>query len=221
MASTFYVNSFRPLVASRAGVTASEEYGLPPFIDGSIRREPDFEHPQPVITCLCRADRFAPRLVPGDHVTYLTVKGRYKAVESQRRLIAVFRVERLFDTHADAAAWFSRHGLRLPNNLMVKGNPPNPLNHSHRCNSNRDLPEKEWHRNWDLGYHKRARAHGRVVGCSVLFVDPSWSAPVVSENVLVQVFGRVPGTRNPGRQEITRLHSLLEHLGIEVPPSRR
>ncbi len=219
MEPAFYVNSFRPLAATRAGRRASEAHGLPPFIDGSIRREPDFEHPHPVITCLCRADRFAPRLCRGDHVSYITVKGRHGSRTPQRRLVAVLVVERLFDSHADAAAWFDHQGLQLPNNLMVKGNPPNPLGHSHRRNKHRGLPDDEWQRKWDLGYHARARAHGRVVGCSVILVDTSWSAPMVSESVLESVFGRVPATRNPGRHDIHLMHRFLDQLGVDVRPS--
>ena len=197
---------------------AIEKEGLPPFIDGSIRREPDFEHPRPVITCLCRADRFAPRLCPGDCVAYLTVKGRYGSRQSHRRLVSVLAVERLFDLHEHAAAWFDSHGLALLNNLIVKGNPPKPLNQSHKRNEHKALPDDEWQRRWDLGYHARARAHGRVVGCSVVFVDTSWASPVVSDTVLESVFGHIPGTRNPGRNCLSSLHLLMERLGLHEPP---
>lgn len=49
-----YVNSLRPLAAAPEGMDALAKHGLPPFADGSIRREPDLEHPVPAITCLCR-----------------------------------------------------------------------------------------------------------------------------------------------------------------------
>lgn len=73
----FYLNTYVPLAASKAGRDASDRYKIAPFVDGSIRREPDLEHPFPAITCLCRADKFAPRLIPGDIVAYMLRKDRY------------------------------------------------------------------------------------------------------------------------------------------------
>jgi hypothetical protein len=39
-----FINSFHVLVNYPFGRESSEKYSLPPFIDGSIRREPDLEH---------------------------------------------------------------------------------------------------------------------------------------------------------------------------------
>jgi hypothetical protein len=72
-----FLATYRPLVRSLAGRQAIQEYSLPPFIDGSCRREPDFESPFPSITATCRGGNFAPRLREGDRVAYLTVRGRY------------------------------------------------------------------------------------------------------------------------------------------------
>ena len=71
-----FLATFRPLIHSPGGRDAARRYGLPPFIDGSCRREPDLESPFPSITATCRAGKFAPRLVVGDRVAYLTVKGQ-------------------------------------------------------------------------------------------------------------------------------------------------
>jgi len=38
-----YMSSFCPLICTDAGKQAAGKYKLPPFIDGSCRREPDFE----------------------------------------------------------------------------------------------------------------------------------------------------------------------------------
>lgn len=211
-----YLNTFRPLVDTPAGASACEAECLPPFIDGSIRREPDFEHPLPVITCLCRSNRFAPRLRPGDRVAYMTTKAKYDRQERHWRFVAILLVERLFESHSEAASWFVERGEPLPNNLMVEGNPPNPLCRSHRRNKLRHLPEDEWHRQWDRGYRARARRHGRVVGCRPLFVDAGWTAPVVSDDALIAVFGRVPGTRNPGRHDLNLLPALARRLGLSA-----
>jgi hypothetical protein len=126
-----FLVTYKPLVYTRFGRAASQRHAIPPFVDGSIRREPDLQHPVPAISCLCRADKFAPRLVVGDEVVYLTAKGRYGA-EGRRhwRLTAHLRVVRLFDSHADAAGWYRAHGYELPNNCMVAGNEAVPLGHS-------------------------------------------------------------------------------------------
>src|SRR5688500_819691 len=76
-APSLYVVTYRPLACNVYGTEVSDRRGVPPFVDGSIRREPDLEHVLPSITCLCRKDKFAPRLQVGDHVVYLTHKGRY------------------------------------------------------------------------------------------------------------------------------------------------
>jgi hypothetical protein len=52
--TSFYVNSYAPLVSTSAGVEASRRFGIEPFVDYSIRREPDLEHEYPAITCVCR-----------------------------------------------------------------------------------------------------------------------------------------------------------------------
>ena len=36
-----FLATFRPLIHSPGGRDAARRYGLPPFIDGSCRREPD------------------------------------------------------------------------------------------------------------------------------------------------------------------------------------
>ena len=46
-----YLVSYRPLSYNAYGRAAVYKYDLPPFIDGSCRREPDFESPFPSITC--------------------------------------------------------------------------------------------------------------------------------------------------------------------------
>jgi len=76
-APKYFLTTYTPLVATKDGRVASEKHGIPPFVDGSIRREPDLEHAVPSISCLCRAGKFAPRFQVGDIVGYMTCKGRY------------------------------------------------------------------------------------------------------------------------------------------------
>ena len=237
---SLYLNSFHPLASTRAGVSASEAHGLDPFIDGSIRREPDFEHPAPAITYLCRADRFTPRLREGDVVAYMTIKGRYREPHRHQRMVCILKVEQLFDSHQAAAAWYTNEACELPNNLMVPGNKANPLSHSHQGHRSKKESRQGTcgtrarpkcgqggscnsglHREWDAGYRQRARMHGRVASCSVLFVNTQWSAPIVTDEILRDVFGKVPATRNPGRLDISLLPSLMKKIGIHASLSSR
>jgi hypothetical protein len=113
-----FVNTFTPLCRTVAGQEAIKRFGLPPFIDGSIRREPDLEHPQPSISCLCRAGKFAPRLKVDDHVLYLTQKGCYGNVrERYWRLVAVLRVKQIFKSHEAAAKVISKMGATTSQQL--------------------------------------------------------------------------------------------------------
>ena len=59
--------------------------------------------------------------------------------------------------------------------------------------------------------------YGTFVVCERLFVDLSWEAPEVTEPQLETVFGRVPGTRNPGAWDIRQAQHLLRLLQIDVP----
>ena len=218
---TFYLNSYVPLVASKAGRDASARFNILPFVDGSIRREPDLEHEFPAISCLCRADKFAPRLKRGDIVGYMLNKERHGLDHAQRRLTAVLRVLDVLPNHTAGADWYVQRDLPLPNNCWIHGNPPKALDHSHRRNRNKHLPAEQFHKNWDIEYRGRAMKHGTFVVCERLFVNLSWDAPEVAEPQLEAVFGHVPGTRNPGAWTITQAQHLLRLLQIGVLLSDR
>jgi hypothetical protein len=97
------------------GREAVKRFALPPFVDGSCRREPDFESEFPSISGLCRKAKFAPRLHVGDTAIYVTTKGGWG-----RRLVAVLRVRERFDSHAEAAEWYRELGLALPGNPLYR-----------------------------------------------------------------------------------------------------
>ena len=236
-----YLNSYHPLVKNKAGVYASEQLNIPPFVDGSIRREPDFEHSTPVITCLCRGRMFTPRLRVGDVVAYITVKGKYLTRKRHQRLVCILKVDHLFETHKQAADWFTESGFPLPNNLMVPGNKAKTLAESHRghktkgrhtkfgCNSGRRSRTcgsdsssscgSSLRREWDASYRRRTRKWGDVAACSILFRDIHSTAPVITDQMLLKVFGKVPATRNPGKLDIKLLPKLLKQMGIRIQPS--
>src|SRR5690606_25872218 len=197
-AASLYINAYAPLAIRPAGRQASERFGIAPFVDGSIRREPDLEHERPSISCLCRGGLFAPRLRPGDVVIYMTKKSRFGAGERHRRMTAVLEVDRLFYIHRDAAEWYRSNSMPLPCNCMVEGNPPNHVSRSHRGYENSLIKVDDvFTCKWEIGYRKRARDTARFVVCKPLWRELSWTAPRVTHLDLEAVFGRVPPTRNP------------------------
>ena len=107
-----FLCSYWPLCKTAGGRKAVLKYGLPPFVNGLSRREPDFEHPVPAITASSRGRNFAPRLRPGDTVVYTTTKGRWGEVRFPHwRLVAVLEVAERFETHTDAADWYRAQRL--------------------------------------------------------------------------------------------------------------
>lgn len=120
-----FLATFRPLILTAAGRAAAQQHSLPSFIDGSCRREPDFESSFPSITASCRTGNFAPRLGVGDRVVYLTVKAKYgEDTTPGRRLVAILRILQRFSNHAGAAQWYTLKDCELPSNCLVPDNPP-------------------------------------------------------------------------------------------------
>ncbi len=215
--AAYYLNTFAPLVINPAGREAHEKYGIPPFVDGSIRREPDLEQPHPSISCLCRAGKFAPRLRIGDVVAYLTKPRKYQSGVPHRRLPAVLQVVHIEPSHEAAAAWYRSRGERLPNNCMAPGNLATPVDQSNRTHVDaKTLDDAKLARRWDGQYAVRARNFGTFLICRPLFRDLSWSAPVVMREHFEKAFGRLPGTQNPGSLPRAQFQSFLELIGIAV-----
>jgi hypothetical protein len=190
---------------------------LPPFIDGSCRREPDFESAFPSITATCRGGHFAPRLSVGDRIAYLTVKGRYfGATAPSWRLVAVLRAIERFESHETAAAWYTGRGLPLPSNCLVEGNPPKPFD---ATNGNppadvkaRILGEADHQRAvrlWDAGYRQRVARWPVLIVTEAEFLELR-NPPDVTSGDLCAVFGNVPGTLNPPAVACSALDSLLQ-----------
>lgn len=196
-----YLNSFRPLCFNKLGLLAIRKYGLPPFIDASCRREPDFQSPYLSISALCRGVMFAPRLQVGDSVVYMTVKGRYEPEPfSHWRLVAILRVIQRFESHKQAAAWYLDKGLPIPSNCMVEGNAPLPYDMTiGAIPPNKfgvGLSTDEVLRKWDLGYRLRARKNGVFLACEAGFLELN-QPPIITEAAMLQIFGRTPPTLTP------------------------
>ena len=198
----FYLCSYWPLCKTAGGRKALLKYGLPPFVNGRSRREPDFEHRAPAITASSRGRNFAPRLRPGDTVVYVTTKGRWGEVRVPHwRLVAVLEVSRRFETHAAAAAWYRAAGMDPPSNCVVDGNPPLPV----ALTLHHGRPHDDA---WDDVCVERAAACGTVLVCTPRMLD-LYAPPVVTQDHLLTLFGTVPNTRTPPEITEAQLDRLL------------
>ena len=213
----FFLSSYAPLVATKAGRAAAIKYELPPFIDGSIRREPDLEHEYPAVTSLCRKGKLAPRLRKGDVVAYMLKRACYGMGYKHQRITAVLRVIAIKQSHAEGAAWYRQDRRRLPNNCVVLRNKAFPLAKSHQRIPNRTIgcEPDEWCR-WDAHYKLRADADGTFAICQRLFINLDWDAPEVTKEALLAAFGKVPCTRNPKKQSLKAGQRLLKRLGLTL-----
>lgn len=209
-----WYNSFGPLSSTVAGRAAVDRYGLPPFVDGSCRREPDFESAYPSISSLCRFRQFAPRLREGDLVVYVTNKKSFgPRAPAERRLVAVLRVAHRFKSHKLAAQWYRGHGLPLPGNCLVRGNPPLSLDRTHQstppdCDA-QDTGDAII-RVWDEAYQYRSRACGAFLVCEPLFRELH-HPPVLTDGVLLQIRDPVPRPQSAiklGDEQLRRLLGL-------------
>jgi hypothetical protein len=204
---TSFLVTFRPLVNRKAGRVAAERFGLPPFIDGSCRREPDLESPVPSISALCRGRNFAPRLHVGDTTVYLATKSSWGGhAERHWRLVAVLRVRERFENHALAAAWYQAQGLALPSNCWVEGNPPIPYERTVQ-----DSPSETW----DRAYRARARRCPIFLTTDPIFLE-LWQPPIVTVETMTAAFGRVPSTLTPPALPDQDVQRLLELCGVAV-----
>lgn len=195
---TDFLCSYRPLCAGAQGDAAARRLGLPPFIDGSCRREPDFQAQFPSITALCRRRKFAPRLVPGDRVAYVTGKGCFYGGEGWC-LVALLRVIARFQSHDEAATWYRGREQPLPSNCMVSGNAAEPFERT-----NQKPPEDvaarvdgatepvRTIRLWDAMYAQRANECGVFLACEAAFRE-LWQPPVLRRADFHQSF---PATRS-------------------------
>src|SRR5256885_16284632 len=72
-----YLAKYNPLCRTVNESKPAHPSNVPPFVDGSCRREPDLESACPSISALCRCGLFAPNLQRGDIVVYSSFKGMH------------------------------------------------------------------------------------------------------------------------------------------------
>lgn len=189
--------------------------GQPPFVDGSIRREPDFENEYPAITGLCRTNKLIPRLNKLDKVIYITNKVTYNG-SRHWGLVAILQVEEIAESHDEAANFYREKSLAIPQNLMVPETKRKPLDETHQDN-------REFKHNgiidldaWDRAYKWRANKYPLVSICSVFqHFKFLFSPPIINKDTMYSIFGRVPGTQMPPKlkpEEEIRFFDWLSHL---------
>lgn len=212
-----FLASYRPLILTRFGRQAQLRYNLLPFIDGSCRREPDFECRFPSITATCRVGKLVSRLQVGDRVAYWTFKGKYLDFPQRgRHLVAIVRVIERFPSHEEAKAWYVGQNQALPSNCLVDGNPPKQF---HLTNGNpppevrrrvivADDPERAV-RFWDATYRERVRKCPVFVVTVAEFLELRRPRQLSEANIR-HIFGRIPGTQNPPRITCEQLQYLKE-----------
>ena len=205
---SIYLASYRPLTMNARGKAAIEDFGLPPYVDHSCRREPDFESQFPSISAICRGSKFAPRINESDLVVYITVMGRYFGYrDTHWRLTAILEVISRFESHREAAEWYQTQGLEPPNNCMIRDNPPRRL--AETSNPKNYLRVERW----DALYRKRIRETPVFLVCRPLFLELD-DPPVLTRRFMLQTFGRVPATRNPPRISVQEYQNLAAQAGV-------
>lgn len=170
---TIYLAKYRPLNSTSEGQRATTQFDILPYVDGSCRREPDFECEFPSISALCRGKLFAPHLKEGDEVVYITTKNRYGEAFRHWRIVARLKIFKRFNTHPAAAAWYRKNADKLPSNCMVSGNPPLPLAHTSRSTSSctPGCGGAAMLKQWNEHYQRRADTIQFFLACKTVWKE--------------------------------------------------
>lgn len=214
---SIYLNSFHVISENTQGRKAAYEYGFHSFIDGSIRREPDFENEYPSITALCRQGAFAPKLRTKDIIVYISLPGTVKELRGAYYLVAILKVYKTFETHQKAANWYQENDLSLPSNCLVSNNQSLELEQSR--GPNRELT-REFGDNlqvlkkvWDGSYRKTSKQYPIFHACCDIYnsvkqnVRPNQIFRSDFENILGR---RVPVTQMPNNLNEIQLQKFIE-----------
>lgn len=194
----YFLNSYHPLGETKAGRIICDKYNLQPYIDFSIRREPDFESKRPSISGLCRCNKLIKPAQKGDRIAYVTVKKAGK-----RRLVALLEVLEKCADHEKAKEWYGNQGIPLPSNCVVAGNPCLPLKVA--------VPSRGFtsYENWCNVYLERARNCPAFLICRYICQPRLNDPPILPEDIFKRPF---PNTRSPkkiSKSEFEQLRRLM------------
>jgi hypothetical protein len=196
-----FLNSFTPLAVNKFGRAAAAKYSLPFYIDGSCRREPDFENLKPAITQLCRPTKLVTRLSKGDLVIYITKLGRYGTNQSHWKLISILEVIDIVPDHNAALAFYTNNRIPVSQNIICSSTIPFAFDMTHRlfCGfGTAGLSGPQIISKWDTSYNNRAKKYPEVAITQVwnnisVLINP----PIINHQMMKSIFGRIPGTQNP------------------------
>jgi hypothetical protein len=208
----YFLNSYKPLCYTKEGREAIKSFDLPPYIDASCRREPDFQSAYPSISALCRIEKFVPRLKVGDSIVYMTVKGNYKPEKfSHWRLAAILKVLHRFESHKAAALWYQEKNLPLPSNCMIAENECLPYEMTGGAPKDfiRISDNARRLKLWDSEYKKRMQICGIFIVCESEYLELN-NPPILTSERLNGIFGKIPGTQNP--KQITEAQFIALHI---------
>jgi len=197
---TVILNSFTPLACNKFGRASALNNNLPFFIDGSCRREPDFQNPNPAITQLCRPKKLVPRLNIGDLVIYITKLGRYGDPQGHWKLIGILEVIDFAQNHNSAVSFYTNRNIPVSQNIICNQTTPYPLNMTHGINGlpKSNMTAQRIISRWNAGYIYRANNYPKLaitkVWENILFLQ---NPPIITHVMMQNIFGRIPGTQTP------------------------
>jgi len=195
-----FLNSFTPLATNKTGRASANKYNLPLFIDGSCRREPDFENTNPAITQLCRPTKLVTRLSKKDLVIYITKLSRYGTKQAHWKLISILEIIDIVPDHNSALTYYTNNKIPVSQNIICNSTTPYPLDYTHGINENNknNTDANKVIRRWNAGYIYRAKQYPEVaitkVWNNVLYLN---NPPKINHQMMNDIFGRIPGTQNP------------------------
>lgn len=223
--------SFHPHCKNAMGLQAIKEFSLPPFIDASCRREPDFEHRYPSISALCRQAQFAPHLQVNDVIVYTTIKGSWLQDYSNYRLVAILEVIHRYNSHEEAKSWYVKNDNPLPSNCMVSDNSPFPFlqtagNFMNGSQLNYYLslpPDAKQHiatqrlTAWNNDYARKAELWSIFLITKPIFLNLN-DPPVLTSDDLDAIFHRRISTRTPKIISPIQFAQLAKFASIQFRP---
>lgn len=211
------------------GLSAIEKYGFSPFIDGSCRREPDFENPYPSISSLCRQSVFAPHLQENDIIIYITVGGKFKPYKEGHHLVAILQVEEVYDSHEIAWNEYKKRNLPLPSNCMVSNNLPLDFDKtsgdyksvleqkkflSRNDRQKMKIGEKRL-RLWDKNYQKKSKEWPCFIKTKPIYINLINPIQILRSD-FNSIFGKLPNTRMPKKINKEQLIRIGRLAGLEI-----
>lgn len=226
---TIKLNSFRPLCSTLLGIEAIKKYKLPPFIDGSCRREPDFENQFPSITALCRKSKFAPHLRKDDIIVYMTVGGKFPPHKYGHHLVAILQVVEIYRTHQLGQNAYLKDGLLTPSNCMVTGNPPfdfdktfgnfkkNPQLKTFLSRSQKQQLQigRTLIKAWDSSYLATSLSWSCFVKTNSIYLNID-NPILILRSDLCNIFSKLPGTQTPKILTNKQFIELVKLIDLDI-----